>query len=137
MTELELIRFTNVSPSFMADAREKFIPLEYLSPRQYTNACRYKNLRRIQNPDDNKIYLENWNQKIVDASEGDEYYTVAIEDKNRLDMISNYYYNTPRFWWVIALANYILDPFDVPVGTVLRIPPITALYREGGVLSGN
>lgn len=135
MTELELIRFTNVSPSYMADSREKFIPLEYLAPRQYTNACRYKNLRRIQNADDNKIFLENWNQKIVDKSEGDQYYTVTIEDANRLDIISNYFYNTPRFWWVVALANYILDPFDVPVGTNLRIPPITALYNSGGVLS--
>ena len=37
----------------------------------------------------------------------------------------------------IALANEILDPFDVPVGTYLRIPPLVSLYNTGGVLSGN
>ena len=45
------------------------------------------------------------------------------------------YYNTPKYWWIIALSNYILDPFDIPVGTNLRIPPLLSLYNSGGVLN--
>ena len=115
MNEVELIRRYNVSPTYLAETREKFIPMEFLKPKQYDNACRYKNLRRIQDPETKKIYHETWFQKIVDES--------------------NEYYNTPRFWWVIALANNIIDPFDIPIGTTLRIPVIVSLYNQGGVLS--
>ena len=135
MNEVELIRRFNVSPAYIAESREKFIPMEFLSPKQYTNACRYKNLRRIQDPETKNIYHETWFQKIIDKSNEDEYFTVSIAEEGRLDIIANKYYNTPRFWWVIALANNIIDPFDVPVDTVLRIPSIVSLYNKGGVFS--
>lgn len=135
MNEVELIRRFNVSPAYIAESREKFIPMEFLSPKQYTNACRYKNLRRIQDSETKNIYHETWFQKIIDKSNEDEYFTVSIAEEGRLDIIANKYYNTPRFWWVIALANNIIDPFDVPVDTVLRIPSIVSLYNKGGVFS--
>lgn len=135
MNEVELIRRFNVSPAYIAESREKFIPMEFLSPKQYTNACRYKNLRRIQDPETKNIYHETWFQKIIDKSNEDQYFTVSIAEQGRLDIIASKYYNTPRFWWVIALANNIIDPFDIPVDTVLRIPAIVSLYNEGGVLS--
>lgn len=135
MNEVELIRRFNVSPAYIAESREKFIPMEFLSPKQYTNACRYKNLRRIQDPETKNIYHETWFQKIIDKSNEDQYFTVSIAEQGRLDIIANKYYNTPRFWWVIALANNIIDPFDIPIDTVLRIPAIVSLYNEGGVLS--
>lgn len=135
MNEMELIRRFNVSPAYIAESREKFIPMEFLSPKQYTNACRYKNLRRIQDPETKNIYHETWFQKIIDKSNEDQYFTVSIAEQGRLDTIANKYYNTPRFWWVIALANNIIDPFDVPIDTVLRIPSIVSLYNKGGVFS--
>lgn len=135
MNEVELIRRFNVSPAYIAESREKFIPMEFLSPKQYTNACRYKNLRRIQDPETKNIYHETWFQKIIDKSNEDQYFTVSIAEQGRLDIIASKYYNTPRFWWVIALANNIIDPFDVPVDTVLRIPSIVSLYNKGGVFS--
>lgn len=135
MNEVELIRRYNVSPTYLAETREKFIPMEFLKPKQYDNACRYKNLRRIQDPETKKIHHETWFQKIVDESNEDQYMIVSIAEEGRLDIIANQYYNTPRFWWVIALANNIIDPFDIPIGTTLRIPVIVSLYNQGGVLS--
>lgn len=135
MNEVELIRRFNVSPAYIAESREKFIPMEFLSPKQYKNACRYKNLRRIQDPETKNIYHETWFQKIIDKSNEDQYFTVSVAEEGRLDIISNKYYSTSRFWWVIALANNIIDPFDIPVDTVLRIPAIVSLYNEGGILS--
>jgi len=126
----------SLSPSYLEEAREVFKSLNYLSPVKYKNASRYKNLRTIQDDKSGKIYHESWYQKFVDKSADDQYFIVTKLEENRLDMISTYYYDTPRYWWVIALANYLLDPFDVPVGKQLRIPPLLALYNEGGVLSG-
>lgn len=125
-----------MSPAYLESYREIFNQVEYLDPRLYKNASRYKNLRRIQDDTTKKIYHENWIQKIIETSENDSYYTVTKAEEGRLDIISNMYYNTPKYWWVVALANYIIDPFDIPVGTYLRIPPLISLYNNGGVLSG-
>lgn len=126
-------RLDNVSPANLAETRETFTQITYLSKAIYSNASRYCNLRTIQG-DDGKIYHESWYQKVVDYSANDNYHTVTIDDENRLDIIANKYYGTPRYWWVIAIANYILDPFDVPRNSYLRIPPLTSLYNKGGVL---
>ena len=124
-----------VSPSYLEDTREQFTSIEYLQKILYKNASRYKNLRTIQD-DDGKIYHETWFQKVIEHTAEDQYFTVTIDEQNRLDIIALKYYNTPRYWWVIALANYIIDPFDVPIGTKLRIPPLASLYNKGGVLGG-
>lgn len=133
----EVIRRFNVSPAYLDDLREIFTARPYLKPRLYNNACRYKNVRTLQNEDDGKIYHENWIPKYIPESNEDQYFTVTISEKDRLDIVANYFYNTANFWWIIAIANNIMDPFDLPVGTVLRIPPIISLYDEGGILSGN
>lgn len=126
----------DVSPEYLAQVREEFTELEYLPKVYYKNTSRYKNLRTIRDNETNKIYHESWFQKFVDFSNDDEYFTVTMETENRLDMIAEYYYNSARYWWIIACANYIMDPFDVPIGTKLRIPPLVSLYNEGGILSG-
>ena len=126
-----------VSPIYLEGLREKFYPLEYESPRYYSNNSRYKTLRRIKDKETGRLYHETWNQKYIDESNQDTYFTVTLQEENRLDLIANVFYGTPHFWWVLAAANYIIDPFDVPVGTISRIPPIASLYNRGGLLSGN
>lgn len=130
------IRNENISPAYLAQFREKFYDIEYLSPRVYKDISRYKNVRRIQDESTGKIYHETMNQYLVDESKDDIIFEVNVETENRLDMISQIYYTTPKYWWVIAQANYIIDPFDVPYGTRLRIPSLTSLYNEGGILYG-
>ena len=125
----------NVSPSYLSDIREHYEQLEYLPKINYKNVCRYKNLRTLQD-ETGKIYHETWFQKFINKSNADEYFIVTKIEEDRLDIISYKYYNTPKYWWVIAMANYIFDPFDIPVGTKLRIPPILSLYDKDGVIDG-
>jgi len=43
--------------------------------------------------------------------------------KNRLDKLSQEYYNTPYFGWLIMLANPEYDyEYDIPSGVVIRVP---------------
>lgn len=126
-----------VSPAYLADEREVFESVKYLPQISYKNACRYQNLRTIEDPDTNKIVHESYNQKVIKRQPTDSYFTVTLEEVDRLDIVANKVYGVARYWWVIAMANYLLDPFDVPVGTQLRIPTIMSLYQNGGVLSGN
>lgn len=117
--------------------RKKYYMRTYYSPKQYSNNSRYKNVRRLKDDVTGKVYHETVPQWTITQSEEDQYTVVTNITKDRLDIIANEYYGTPRYWWIIAQANYIIDPFDVPVGTQLRIPSIISLYNIGGILSGN
>lgn len=51
---------------------------------------------------------------------------------NRLDLISNHFYQTPELWWVIALVNNLFDPMaGFEVGTKIRVPTRERLASEG------
>lgn len=130
------IRNDAISPAYLAQFREIFDDITYLKPREYKEISRYKNVRTIQDPDTAKIYHETVNPYSVEKAEKESTYIVGIETENRLDLISYRCYSTPKYWWVVALANNIIDPFDVPYGTVLRIPPLSQLYNDGGILYG-
>lgn len=120
----------------MEQRRPKYTMRPYEEPVMYRNNSRYRNIRTLRDSETNRLYHENINTTIIPDSSDDQYFTVSIVEENRLDIIANTFYNTPRYWWILAFANNIIDPFDVPVGTRLRIPPITSLYGLGGVLSG-
>ena len=126
----------NTSPDYLADEKEVYESVKYLPQISYKNACRYQNLRTIEDSDTHKIVHESYNQKVIPRMSSDSVFVVTSDEENRLDMVANKVYGVARFWWVIALANYMLDPFDLPIGTQLRIPTIMSLYQNGGVLSG-
>lgn len=131
-------KFTSERPSteivFSAIRPRYYFP-DYIDPRQYRYVSRYKNYRRIKDNEENSIFLESINQDTISESDSDLYITVDNTNSNRLDAISYKYYGYSTYWWVIALANNIIDPFKIPYGTVLRIPPLSSLYENGGVLS--
>lgn len=52
----------------------------------------------------------------------DMFHTVTDTDSRRIDLIAWKYYRDVSLWWVIAEFNNIGNPFEIPVGTVLRIP---------------
>lgn len=57
------------------------------------------------------------------------YYQVNETDMGRVDMISYKNYQTVNYWWLIAYANEIHDPFtDIYVGKLLVIPNILDIY---------
>ena len=74
-------------------------------------------------------------KKEIPVTENDTYITVNRQTENRLDVVANIVYGFAPYWWIIAMANDIIDPFDVPCGTVLRCPPLVSLYSDGSVLS--
>ena len=57
----------------------------------------------------------------------DQWHTVTA-DTVRLDQIAHKYYGSYIYWWVIAYANHIHDPY-VPreIGDVIRIPDLTKI----------
>lgn len=104
----------------------------YSKPRSYEHTSRYSKYRQIV--DNLDSYVETFNQSTIQKSDIDIFHTVTREQENRPDIIANIYYNDPSFYWVIAVANDLVDPFIIQIGSILRIPSLNSLYTVGGVL---
>jgi nucleoid-associated protein YgaU len=91
---------------------------------------RYSRLKVLVN-EDGQEYLETLEKPKIRESSKDSFYSVESGYENRLDLISYKFYGTPFLWWAIALVNNIVDPLDVGVGVVLRIPEISSIYSSG------
>jgi len=51
----------------------------------------------------------------------DQYVEVSVTD--RLDLLSNDYYGTPEYWWIIAAANGLgKGTLAIQEGSILRLP---------------
>ena len=65
--------------------------------------------------------LESFNIPKIPLSTDDQYVEVSVTD--RLDLISNQFYGTPQYWWVIAAANNLgKGTLAIQTGGILRLP---------------
>lgn len=46
----------------------------------------------------------------------------VLKAGDRLDTLAHRYYGDSDYWWVIAVANRIQDPFSLIPGSRLRVP---------------
>lgn len=82
----------------------------------------------------NQTALEWWERDIIQLNEDDRTYVVERRFEGRLDLIAALYLGEPRWWWIIAQMNNILDPYsEVKEGIVLYIPTIETAKQ---ILSG-
>ena len=118
----------------IAETRKIYQPLEYVSPRVYPTLSRYSVVDRLYDSEVGTYYHSTVDKASIPESDNDTYITVDRQSTNRLDVIANRVYGFSPYWWVIAVANDIIDPFNVPYGTVLRCPPLVSLYVDGSIL---
>lgn len=53
------------------------------------------------------------------------FYHYTWTERDRIDDIAQEFLGSPSFWWVIMDFNpEIIDAFDIPLGTVIRIPSV-------------
>lgn len=123
-----------IKAEFIEGERKTYSAIEYDNPVEYNFTSRYKNARRVIEGGTTREYHETVDTQEVIDTDDDRFVTVENTTENRLDIIAYEKYGSPKYWWVIAIANDLEDSFDVPRGTVLRIPPLTSLYVDGGVL---
>lgn len=93
------------------------------------DTSRYKNDDRIVYDTGEEI-IETADRRKFPRDERDRFYKVESGFEDRLDLISFKFYGSSDYWWVIASASNIEDPFDVKVGTVLRIPELALVLRR-------
>jgi len=112
----------------MADAEQ----IKYETP---SKESRYWDYRAYRN--DTNIFLENPKYLEVPEHPDDQFFMVTQKYVDRIDLISAKYYNNVILWWVIAKANHLTNPLCVELDTILRIPAISTLYGEKGLLSNS
>lgn len=85
--------------------------------------------------------IEWWDRISILPAPTDTRFVVDKKFAGRLDRISDLFLGEPRYWWIIAMLNNILDPHnEVVEGTVLLIPAIDRIRplltgQMGGVAS--
>lgn len=85
--------------------------------------------------------LEWWERNVLTTAVDDRIYTIERKFEGRLDLIAAIFLGEPRFWWLLAQYNGILDPYSEAVeGARITIPSVdraNALLdgRAGGVAS--
>lgn len=47
-----------------------------------------------------------------------------------LEAVAGTLFADPALWWIIADVNELADPFDIAVGTVLRVPSAARVALE-------
>jgi len=57
------------------------------------------------------------------------YFTVTLSEEDRIDKVSYKVFGNTRLWWVICIYNKIENPYDLPMGFVLKIPSLESLYN--------
>lgn len=105
----------------------------YSTGTKQDTLSRYMRYRRIV--DDNQhTYIESPNTEKIDDTNC-KYHMVEVSEAGRLDIIANIYYNDPTLYWIIAIANNIIDPFIIFPGTILKIPQYSNVFEPGAPLS--
>ncbi len=133
--------------------RPVYVPLRYYDPVTYSQVSRYAKYRCLRTKHDihpnkfipqsfeksrSKEYHETRYNNYIYKDSADKYIIVDNRTFNRLDVIANRYYGSPSYWWVIAKANAncLFDPFNIPIGTSLRLPAMTSIFTQGGGVGG-
>jgi hypothetical protein len=86
-------------------------------------------------------FIEWWERTIFTQDASDITYIIEDFYAGRLDLIASVFYNEPRWWWVIAQYNNILDPIsEITPGRIIYIPTVDRMTlmistAQGGVPS--
>ena len=83
-----------------------------------------------------------WERSILTSASDDRKYVIERKFEGRLDLIAALFLGEPRYWWIIAQYNSVLDPFDeIREGAIIYIPSserveaILSSGTTGGVAS--
>jgi hypothetical protein len=75
----------------------------------------YMRLFNMLQDSDGTKYLNIWRSFVLNEAVTDDtvfYESYEVNNEDWLDNIAYYYYEAPGLWWVIAMMNDIVNPFE-------------------------
>ena len=103
--------------------------IEYNTP---SKVSRYKRLKVYR--DETNVYFDIPEYLEIPHHPDDQYFSVTQKYIDRIDLVSHKFYNESKLWWVIAKANNLTNPNELPLDTILRIPATATLYGAEGIV---
>lgn len=83
---------------------------------------RYYQSEILSTQDNVSIYgLYQYNRQVITFGDG-QYHVVTEAERDRIDKVAYKYYGNVNYWWVIAEANNMIDPFTLVPDTTIFIP---------------
>ena len=90
---------------------------------------RYTVNKQFLDKETKRKYIVNTLYPDVPVSEDDWYVMTTVGD--RCDALSQQFYSTSEFWWIIAVANGLpVDTLCPEIGVQIRIPAHPVAYIE-------
>ena len=85
---------------------------------------------------DGKTVIRNLRASDIDIpiSDDDTVYKITPGEEFRPDIVAYREYKDPTLYWVLLSANNMKSIFEFVANKIIRIPEITKLYMDGGVL---
>lgn len=85
---------------------------------------------------DGKTVIRNLRASDIDipVSDDDTVYKITPGEEFRPDIVAYREYKDPTLYWVLLSANNMKSIFEFVANKIIRIPEITKLYMDGGVL---
>jgi hypothetical protein len=76
-------------------------------------------------------FIAPWRMPRINPSPSDTLHTVTSGQEGRRDIISLVAYNRSDWWWILALANDIINFLEEPLaGDRIRVPSVQRIYKE-------
>jgi len=112
---------TTIDKTFYVETGNRLSNISYL-----------KLFNMLQDADGTK-YLNIWRTFVLNedvTSDTVFYYTYDVSNEDWWDNISYYFYETPGFWWVVAMMNDVVNPFEeLEPGSNIKILRGEYLYQ--------
>jgi hypothetical protein len=97
------------------------------------SSASYLNLFNLLEDTDKTRYMNIWRSFTIneDVTQATIFYeTHEVDNDDWWDNISYYYYGTPKLWWVVAMMNSVMNPFEeLEVGTNIKILREEYIYQ--------
>ena len=77
-----------------------------------------------------------WKRPPIDETGADNWikHTITRSQEQRIDNLSQLYYERPDYWWAIASVNKIHNSLeDISIGDTLIIPPLSSIELALGI----
>ncbi len=104
-----------------------------ITGQKLSNSSFLKLHKILKDFEENEHYINIFRSYILDESIFNNkrfYNTHVINESDWWDTISYQHYQTDAFWWIIAMTNNVVNPFEeLEEGNELKILKMDFLYR--------
>jgi len=108
---------------------DEYKELEPLDIELSRDQLSYNKRQDILQETDGEVFYGSRDPVSLPTSPEDQVRALNMENLyGRLESLSFRFYRTVKLWWIFLESNDISDPFEMPLGRVIKIPAKASIY---------